>query len=56
MLDNLANAIGLNGTALFDTANAPEAMDVFLKSSDATIEANIFGAPTWVVDGERFKG
>ena len=56
MLDNLANAIGLNGTAIFDTANAPNAMGVFLKSSDAAIAANIFGAPTRVADGERFKG
>ena len=56
LLESLANASGLNGPALMDTARTPEIAEAFLQDTEAAIEAGVFGAPTWVVDGERFWG
>ena len=54
--ERLANASGLNGAALLDTARAPEIAESFRQDTEAAIAACVFGAPTWVVDGERFWG
>ena len=55
-LESLANATGLNGAALMHAARAPGVADAFRHDTEAAIGASVFGAPTWVVDGERFWG
>ena len=56
LLESLANATGLDGAALMNTARTPEIAEAFRQDTEAAIEAGVFGAPTWVVDGERFWG
>lgn len=56
LLESLADASGLNGAALMDTARTPEIAEAFRQDTEAAIAACVFGAPTWVVDGERFWG
>lgn len=56
LLESMADASGLNGAALMDTARTPEIAEAFRHDTEAAIEARVFGAPTWVVDGERFWG
>ena len=56
VLESLANATGLDGAALVNTARTPEIAEAFRQDTEAAIEAGVFGAPTWVVDGERFWG
>ncbi len=52
------NAAGLPGDALVSdaTANSDAYAELVAKDSRAAIEANIFGAPSFVVDGEVFWG
>ena len=56
LLESLANATGLDGAALMDAARTPEIAEAFRQDTEAAISARVFGAPTWVVDGERFWG
>ena len=56
LLENLANASGLDGAALINTARTPEIAEAFRQDTESAISARVFGAPTWVVDGERFWG
>lgn len=52
------NAAGLPGDALVSdaSANSDAYAELVAKDSRAAIEANIFGAPSFVVDGEVFWG
>ena len=52
----IADDCGLDGGALADTARDPRVLDRFREDTRRAIEAQVFGAPTWVVDGERFWG
>ena len=56
LLESLANATGLDGAALMNTARTPEIAEAYRQDTEAAIETGVFGAPTWVVDGERFWG
>ncbi|MGH6640091.1 MAG: 2-hydroxychromene-2-carboxylate isomerase [Polaromonas sp.] len=52
----VAREAGLDGTALADAAHEPGIAQAWQHDTDCAIEAQVFGAPTWVVDGERFWG
>jgi 2-hydroxychromene-2-carboxylate isomerase len=56
LLEHLANATGLNGADLLDTARNVETAEAFRQDTEAAIAAGVFGAPTWIVNGERFWG
>ena len=56
LLERLANASGLNGAALIGAARTPTVAEAYRQDTEAAIETGVFGAPTWVVDGERFWG
>ena len=55
-LEALARDIGLDGPALVAAARLPATAEQFRRDTDRAIEAQVFGAPTYVVDGERFWG
>lgn len=52
----IADATGLDGAGLLAAAQAPPVAVAFQHDTDAAIAAGVFGAPTWVIDGERFWG
>ncbi len=52
----VAREAGLDGAALADAAHEPGIARAWQHDTDCAIEAQVFGAPTWVVDGERFWG
>jgi 2-hydroxychromene-2-carboxylate isomerase len=52
----LADGAGLDGRSLADAAHAPEAGEAWRRDTEQALRAQVFGAPTWVVDGERFWG
>lgn len=56
LLEALADAVGLNGAALMEAARMPEALEAFQRDTDTAIAEGVFGAPTWIVDSERFWG
>ncbi|HEY3047713.1 MAG TPA: 2-hydroxychromene-2-carboxylate isomerase [Polaromonas sp.] len=55
-LADVACEAGLDGAALVDAAQAPGMAQAFQHDTACAIQAEVFGAPTWVVDGERFWG
>lgn len=55
-LAQLAEVCGLDGAALVRAAQEPATQDAFVGNTLRAIEAEVFGAPTYVVDGERFWG
>lgn len=52
----IADGCGLDGGALADAARDPGVLERFREDTRRAIETQVFGAPTWVVDGERFWG
>lgn len=52
----IADESGLAGDALVEAARDPAALECFRDDTRRAIDAQVFGAPTWVVDGERFWG
>ncbi|TFZ04574.1 2-hydroxychromene-2-carboxylate isomerase [Ramlibacter rhizophilus] len=55
-LAQLADQAGLDGTSLVRRAQAPEVQAQFLDNTARAIDAQVFGSPTFIVDGERFWG
>jgi 2-hydroxychromene-2-carboxylate isomerase len=55
-LERVANGCGLEGAALVRAAQRPDTQDAYLGNTLRAIEAEVFGAPTYVLDGERFWG
>jgi 2-hydroxychromene-2-carboxylate isomerase len=55
-LQALADATGLPGRALTQFAQQPAMVDLFAAETRAAVEAGVFGAPTYVVEGELFWG
>jgi 2-hydroxychromene-2-carboxylate isomerase len=51
-----ANAAGLNGAALIETAQATSTEAIYLLNRENAVEAGVFGSPSFVVDGEVFWG
>jgi 2-hydroxychromene-2-carboxylate isomerase len=52
----LAEGQGLDAQALLDAAEQPQTGQQFTADTLAAVAAGVFGAPTWIVDGERFWG
>lgn len=55
-LQRLAESCGLNGRALVRAAQSPAIETQYLDNTRRAIEAQVFGSPTFIVDGERFWG
>lgn len=52
----VANAAGYDGAALQALERTPETQACYQRNSDEAIAQGIFGAPIFVLDGERFWG
>lgn len=55
-LAQLADGCGVDGAALVRAAQRPDTRDAYLANTLRAIEAQVFGAPTYVLEGERFWG
>jgi 2-hydroxychromene-2-carboxylate isomerase len=55
-LAHLADGCAMDGAALVRAAQHPDIYDAYLGNTLRAIEAEVFGAPTYVLDGERFWG
>lgn len=55
-LVSMADSCGLDGQALLEASRSPAIADAWEHDTACALEAQVFGAPTWVVDGERFWG
>ncbi|TDR93595.1 2-hydroxychromene-2-carboxylate isomerase [Enterovirga rhinocerotis] len=53
---HLADGVGLDGTALVAAAQGEEAGAVYEENFSAALTAGVFGAPSYVRDGEVFWG
>lgn len=56
VLAGLADAVGLPGAALVARADAPEVVAAYANNHALALEADVFGAPSYVLDGEVFWG
>ncbi len=52
----IANDVGLDGNALVEIAQQPATAEQYRRNTERAIAAQVFGAPTYVIDGERFWG
>ena len=52
----LADSAGLDGRTLAAAALEPAVAAAWQRDTDDALRAQVFGAPTWVVAGERFWG
>lgn len=55
-LATIARDVGLDATALMASAQDPATYAAWQADTDRAIAAQVFGAPTWIVQGERFWG
>ncbi len=55
-LQAIATEVGLDGAALLAAANGAEAKAAYDALTDEAIARNVFGAPTYLIDGEVFWG
>ncbi len=55
-LEDLADATGMDGTALVRAAQGDQVNAAYLANTRRAIESGVFGAPTFILDGERFWG
>ncbi|MDO9406477.1 MAG: 2-hydroxychromene-2-carboxylate isomerase [Polaromonas sp.] len=56
VLKAIAHEAGLDGHNLAAEAQAPGVAEAYRQDTADAITAGVFGAPTWIVDGERFWG
>lgn len=52
----LLESMGLDAEALIASAESPDGKDLLRRQTDKAFELDIFGAPTFIVDGELFWG
>ncbi len=52
----IATSIGMEGAALVTGAQSPAAQAEYDRLTQEAIDRQIFGAPTYVIDGEPFWG
>lgn len=52
----IAAAAGLDGAALLAAADSPEVAEAFAANTREAVEKDVFGSPTWILDGELFWG
>lgn len=55
-LQEIADAMGMPGVGLTRMARQPAMVELFAVETRAAVEAGVFGAPTYVVQGELFWG
>jgi len=55
-LIKIANDAGLNGQELMNAQRDPAIDKIYLANTDEAIEREIFGSPTYIVDGDVFYG
>jgi 2-hydroxychromene-2-carboxylate isomerase len=55
-LVDLVNGLGLDGEALVKQAQSPHTIRRLEKNTQRAVQSGVFGAPTFIVDGERFWG
>lgn len=55
-LRSLADAAGYAGQSLVEAAQTPAVAQQYVRDTDAAIEAQVFGSPTYVISGELFWG
>lgn len=55
-LRRLAEDCGLDGPALVAAAREPQVEAQYLENTRRAVEAQVFGSPTFIVEGERFWG
>jgi len=52
----IANERGFDGNSLFEAAEAPSIRDIWEANSSEALAAGVFGAPTYVFDGQLYWG
>ena len=52
----IANEHGMDGAALHAAENSPEVRSLYQRYTEEAVAQGIFGAPIFVLDGERFWG
>lgn len=55
-LQSIAGECGLDGASLVAAAQAPATASQYRLNTSRAIASDVFGAPTFIVDGERFWG
>lgn len=55
-LIRLADALEMDGKALLEKAVAPAIQKIYASNTREAIERNVFGSPTYFVDGDMFYG
>lgn len=55
-LGDLARHLGLDAEHLLAAAQAPSMAQMFADETRQAVAAGVFGAPTWILAGERFWG
>ncbi|MGA2549065.1 MAG: 2-hydroxychromene-2-carboxylate isomerase [Burkholderiaceae bacterium] len=55
-LEELANGVTLPGRRLLERSQTDEIEDAYQRTTDEAIAAEVFGAPTYVLNGERYWG
>ncbi|MEM7197742.1 MAG: 2-hydroxychromene-2-carboxylate isomerase, partial [Pseudomonadota bacterium] len=56
ILQKLCEKCGFDGASLIKEASSDEAMETIVKATDQAMDAGVYGAPTYIVDGEVFWG
>ncbi len=56
VLATIATQAGLTGAALVEQSRRPEIGEVYASDTQRAIAEQVFGAPTYVIHGERFWG
>jgi 2-hydroxychromene-2-carboxylate isomerase len=56
VLSVIADEQGMNGAALLEKAASAEVTAQFEANTKAAVDANVFGAPTYIIDGDLFWG
>jgi 2-hydroxychromene-2-carboxylate isomerase len=55
-LQSVANECGLDGASLVSAAQTPAIASQYRLNTSRAIASEVFGAPTFIIDGERFWG
>lgn len=55
-LEQLATGCGYDGSVLVRAAGQPEVEQQYIDNTRRAVEAQVFGSPTFIMDGERFWG
>ena len=53
---DLINQAGLAGNALLEAAKDPQIEAAYIRNSEQAIEQGVFGAPTYILEGQIFWG